>query len=818
MGLSMDKRTATGCIVATLIALGVPTAFASDWNQLGPSGGNVQSLAVAKGTGRIYAAAASLATQVFRSDDSGLTWSIATPPPACDLRYGLELSVRVDGDVVGRCVARVVRSRDGMRTWSTFSPRGLEGAVAFDPRDPRRAVLRSTTNALYFTADDGATWTMQASAGVVPQAIAYDPVVAHRLVGVSDAGASPTGGASLGFVHESFDDGNSWRFVASFVVETVGCAVGKIAFDADGTLFFGSVCGVYRSSDRGTTWQAKGRPANANQIGPLRMDPSQVGHFATGWGGLVYESRDAGSTWTTMPPVSGNGVYDVAIDTAGDLYVGTDNGVRRFDRTQGLWINRSSGLNGNAAIAVEPTASGSILMMPQLGAEISTDGGVSWAATEIAGQRFTFLYRNITDSNSLLAYTLDSILYRSGDGGRTWSLVAAPATPGLVDQTYSRLVPVGPQPGLVYAIYSVCEPGQFTGCAWTPLDIVKSIDGGRTWQRTNSGVASPRTLTVSPANPSVIWARGSAGVFRSRDGGGQWERTAINLPLGGAIVADPRDAARWYAVAPYGRISTSADSGDHWTDAAPPYMVTFDVDLLIDPDQTERLYLVHTDGRISVSEDRGTHWRSAHSPTTPVTLSPGSARFQPGSHTIYTGSRQGVLRIDVDLNASPSATRAIEYYRPNFDHYFITADPSEIAALDSDVLTKVAFERTGFEFNVWPAGTQTAQGNPVCRFYGRPEAGLDSHFYSASPSECAAVQSRFAYAWIYESPDVFVAGLPDLDGTCAAGERPVYRLFNNRADANHRYVSVRSERDHMVTKGWIPEGYGPDGVAMCSPP
>jgi hypothetical protein len=44
-----------------------------------------------------------------------------------------------------------------------------------------------------------------------------------------------------------------------------------------------------------------------------------------------------------------------------------------------------------------------------------------------------------------------------------------------------------------------------------------------------------------------------------------------------------------------------------------------------------------------------------------------------------------------------------------------------------------------------------------------------------------------------------------------------YRVFDNRADANHRYTTDRSVRDAMVAKGWIAEGDGPDAVVMCAP-
>ena len=46
-------------------------------------------------------------------------------------------------------------------------------------------------------------------------------------------------------------------------------------------------------------------------------------------------------------------------------------------------------------------------------------------------------------------------------------------------------------------------------------------------------------------------------------------------------------------------------------------------------------------------------------------------------------------------------------------------------------------------------------------------------------------------------------------------QAPIYRLWNGKAEANHRYVIDRAERDAMVARGWVSEGAGPEGVVMC---
>jgi hypothetical protein len=158
----------------------------------------------------------------------------------------------------------------------------------------------------------------------------------------------------------------------------------------------------------------------------------------------------------------------------------------------------------------------------------------------------------------------------------------------------------------------------------------------------------------------------------------------------------------------------------------------------------------------------------------------------------------------------------VEYYRLDVDHYFITADGAEIAALDGGRLQ--AWKRTGQTFAAYAAADPAdATRSPVCRLYGRPEAGLDSHFYSASPAECQAVTERYPNAWVSESSDIFAVALP-TDGSCAAGTIPIYRLYNDRADANHRYTASAAVKAQMVGEGWLAEGDGPATVAMCVPP
>lgn len=155
---------------------------------------------------------------------------------------------------------------------------------------------------------------------------------------------------------------------------------------------------------------------------------------------------------------------------------------------------------------------------------------------------------------------------------------------------------------------------------------------------------------------------------------------------------------------------------------------------------------------------------------------------------------------------------AVEFFHAGLGHYFISADAGEIAALDGGV--HPGWRRTGLGFTAYR--DYAASASPVCRFYLPPAAG-DSHFFSASPVECSIVAARFPL-FTAESPAAMYELLPDpATGTCPAAASPVYRLWNGRADTNHRYTADAGARQAMLAAGWIAEGYGPLGVAWCAP-
>lgn len=167
--------------------------------------------------------------------------------------------------------------------------------------------------------------------------------------------------------------------------------------------------------------------------------------------------------------------------------------------------------------------------------------------------------------------------------------------------------------------------------------------------------------------------------------------------------------------------------------------------------------------------------------------------------TLRDGNRKIAERVAPSL---PQAV-AVEYFNAAFQHFFITANDAEKAALDAGTV----WARTGQSFNVYAdAGSGRA---PVCRFFGEfpPKS---SHFYTANPEECAKLRS--GAVWTFEGI-AFYAPVPS-DATCGAGTTPVYRAYNGgRGGApNHRFTTSEAIQADMLR-----DGYSDEGVAFCAP-
>jgi photosystem II stability/assembly factor-like uncharacterized protein len=373
--------------------------------------------------------------------------------------------------------------------------------------------------------------------------------------------------------------------------------------------------------------------------------------------GTASADESAGPEWIfTGGPRGGIG-YDLRIDPrlngilwVTDAYAGAnqslDNGVTWQSKNQG--ITGRAGFSGDAvpifSLTIDPRNPDVLWAGTQgmRGVYKSVDGGQTWAEMDNGIQtqpNMEFRGFTVDPANSDVVYcggnyladtargSQRGFLYRTGDGGKNWTLLAEP-------QALIRWIIV--DPGDSRVIY--LSTGIFDRFAVKPEGVLKSMDGGQTWQAMNTGLTSLAVgaLTMHPADSQTLMAgTGKAGyflddpnelyggVFKTSDGGQHWKQV---LPGAGskeelrfsAIAYAPSNPEIVYADAGY-VFYRSSDGGEHWvrysveagSNAVNGENRGQPIALVVDPKDPNRILMNAYDGGVFISSDGGQTWKDA---------------------------------------------------------------------------------------------------------------------------------------------------------------------------------------------------------------
>jgi photosystem II stability/assembly factor-like uncharacterized protein len=550
------------------------------------------------------------------------------------------------------------------------------------------------------------------------------PFRAGRVSAVSGVAGNPAVyyvGTPGGGVFETTDGGMIWTPISDAVpVASIGALA--VAPSNPDVIYFGTGDvsevggsvnagdGVYKSADAGKTWTHVGLERTWH-IGALWIDPhnpdivvaAALGHtYAKDADRGVFKTSDGGRSWRkTLYKDDETGAVDVAFDAANPSigfatvwghYVapgrsqavlnGTDRGgvYKTTDEGESWAPVEGRGLPtrrlGRAGVAV---ASGGRLVFAIMSAQPggglyrSDDGGSSWrkstADPRIQGSGY-FGKVYVDPANADVVYVMQTSMYRSTDGGRTF--VAYKGAPGgddnhvlWIDPTNSRWMIMGSDQGAVVSL-----DGGRTWTSWynQPTGQLYHLSTDHRWPYTIYGMQQDSGsigtvnrggygaitmldwdavggyefgyIVPDPLDPDVVYAGGEGrGVWRvdrttkqvrtvspnvSRNGD---YRTATNPPL----VFSPQDPHALYEGTQF--VLLTKDAGMHWQRISP--------DLTVRPDapapepaapgppapnrtaiNTLALSTVHdgtiwagtTDGLVQLTEDGGKTWRNVSPP------------------------------------------------------------------------------------------------------------------------------------------------------------------------------------------------------------
>jgi len=378
--------------------------------------------------------------------------------------------------------------------------------------------------------------------------------------------------------------------------------------------------GIHKSEDGGLNWMNfnqgidvhTGASGDAVPVFSVTVDPNDSNIV---WIGLIdrkgiYRSIDGGKTWERrthgIQEENGLSIRGITIEP------GNSNIVYAAGELSS-WAWAGEGINGQIFDMVK----GVIYK--------SQDGGLSWTAiwrgenlaryVIIDPENVNILYistgifdREAANSDYASNNAGGEGILKSYDGGKTWQ----PINTGLQSLYIGSLAmhPSDSQILLAGAGNNVYSEGS---------GIYLSTNGGDVWQLVGGSSMVVSVADFSPSNPSVLYAAGEMAFMRSDDGGITWKEYR-NATMGFGwgppgitpgfpidIQVDPRSPYRVFVNNYAGGNLLSEDGGETWINASNGYTGEQVTNLAVDPNNPAIIYS-NGKGGVFKSVDGGMNW------------------------------------------------------------------------------------------------------------------------------------------------------------------------------------------------------------------
>lgn len=662
LGLSLGLAGALLALTAgLLVAAGAP------WAPLGPDGGAIVQLAVADtNPATLYARTGDIvpgflglnlpASGIWKSTNGGASWrptALGLDAASGDSNVSLSaMAVSADGGTV--CAAapgmtnimapppnytRIWCSTNGGNSWhsSRIPTSTVEALVVLNHAGGRIVAGSAKDNErpLFYSDDDGSSWNLASVISTSNQINIY----------ALAEGSAYAGG-------EAYISGN-WRPVV--FTSTDGMAW-RQAFTDTGSTGDAFLQIVADSTDSQRAYAIVGG-----------------GGGLLGGGGEVFSTTNKGQTWVPLATQPGTTVLvgpaasALAMDGQGRIYASTvvplplpgflRNGrVYRSDDHGVSWVLVGQMPDGKGidSLVVDPnndsklvvasgdyehsrgvyrTPAGAGVSAAAYSFQSSNSGLHAYGVLDVAGSR--------TAPAVIYAATYDQGVIKSSDGGGSWKRVS--------EGVKHIAVAVAVHPGDSNIVY-------FGTSALLPLNspmIFRSTNGGNEWQPLTNGTPTGQgiviDLAIDPLHPATVYAGGvglgggpglSGGVLKTTNSGGAWSPTAVVTPTY-AIALHPTTPNIFYV---------AVDNAAHLAPGVPALYKSTNggtsvqamavgqdcmSDVLVNPDVPNEVFALSCYGVFLKSSNDGAIW-------TPKSLTPtlGTAGF-PYSIFAFTLPRLG---------------------------------------------------------------------------------------------------------------------------------------------------------------------------------
>jgi photosystem II stability/assembly factor-like uncharacterized protein len=499
--------------------------------------------------------------EVYRSENGGNRWVRCATHFSSPVRaFAISPKFEEDGVLLARVAGGAIfQTKDGGKSWKRVFQNELN-ATAID-WEGKHVVIGTISGALFVSQNSGTTWTRWAqhpkqtkiTCIELPQGFSLSKpfyvgtqdsgiwqIASHKdFQACSESMKDPiTSIASYNekdrlillattwdeALYRSEDDGKSWNKYASGLRRSSQAYQYKkphfthIAVADNSTVFLGGFCGLYRSDAPGNSWHKLDTIFHI--IIGLDLSPATGSDFEVGistYGGGTYSKNNHGDSWkinnTGLPsPRLGPIAYSPNYKNDKTIFTGTfDWSIKSTDKGS-HWMAVALQSQNNFFERAEASIKNKLLRLPRLRKFVSSLGRYYRPKFKIP---VVFAISPAFDvDRTVFAGLYPSGLYRSVDGGSSYSLVW---------DTFER-----PVRALAVSPSYANDKTLFVGLS---EGLFRSQDGGANWQKFEQDFKDPR-LAISPgyAFDNTVFVGSLTGLHVTRDGGVTWGRLQIGEP------------------------------------------------------------------------------------------------------------------------------------------------------------------------------------------------------------------------------------------------------------------------------------------------
>jgi photosystem II stability/assembly factor-like uncharacterized protein len=624
--------------------------------------------------------------------------------------------------------------------WTILGPDGGDvRSLAYDPQNPNRILLGTSTGVLFVSDDSGHSWARLAKLGsgddYVLDHIAYDPQNSKDIF----VSAWSVQDQNAGDIFRSHNGGKDWDVLAAMHGKSVRAMA--ISVSDHKVIVAGALDGVYRSNDGGNNWQRispnDGIVKNIESIAVDPQDPNVV--YAGTWH-LAWKTSDGGANWQHINKgmIDDSDVFSIIVSSANpsEVFASACSGIYKsvsggdqFEKIKGIPFTARR----TRVLRQDPSNPAIVYAGTTEGLWKSIDEGKNWklaSSPEVVVNDVLLDPRNpqrvllATDRSGVLASDNATATFTSSNHGYAHRYVSA-------------ILADSKEPNTLYI--GLVNDREFGG-------VFFSHDGGQSWQQHSSGLNGRDVFTLKQASNGTLIAGTNKGVFELAEGTSTWHpindvvisktvshtvtlksgkkrtvssTTRAHSILEGRVSDADLGSTRWFAATSSG-LFVSKDHGKVWVGGP----VAGEKDFVSVQSQ-DGLVVAATRSSVLVSEDSGAAWQSARLASYPINIR--SVTVAPDGQ-VFVATREGAFH---SADAGKSWNHLVNGL-PDKDITSVTYDGSHKRLLATSGQTGVVFESTD--------GGSTWQRGPDSGFPLRHISVVHGRYVAATPFDGVIAQ------------------------------------------------------------------------------